>query len=257
GDHQAEDHALSLVRYRGRAGGKILLLSLQGLKARQNQPLHRSRSRGSPQAGGFCDGCRIRDRGTDLHCAERRPELQVQRGNLAAGALRDAGRGGLLLEQAHPGRRRGTVRLAQGQIRRVVAGRAGQYPEDDDRSGSQKIRARHERIPENEEARHRRDRARLLGLKMTAARKKAPYGEASLTLKRVFDAPRALVWKAWTDPKMMEQWFGPRGFTIPVCELDVCKGGSLRIVMRGPDGADYPMKGVFLSVTEPERLVFT
>jgi uncharacterized protein YndB with AHSA1/START domain len=92
---------------------------------------------------------------------------------------------------------------------------------------------------------------------MTAAAKTAPYGEASLTLKRVFDAPRSLVWKAWTDPKMMAQWFGPRGFTIPVCELDVCKGGSLRIVMRGPDGTDYPMKGVFLSVTEPERLVFT
>ena len=56
---------------------------------------------------------------------------------------------------------------------------------------------------------------------------------------------------------MMAQWFGPRGFTIPVCELDVCKGGSLRIVMRGPDGNDHPMKGVFLAVIEPERLVFT
>ena len=67
----------------------------------------------------------------------------------------------------------------------------------------------------------------------------------------------ALVWKAWTDPKMMAQWFGPRGFTSPVCELDVCRGGSLRIVMRGPDGNDYPMKGVFLEVVEPERLVFT
>src|SRR5262249_58519661 len=110
-------------------------------------------------------------------------------------------------------------------------------------------------LPEDEEARHRRDRACLRGLKMTAAAKTAPYGEASLTLKRVFDAPRALVWKAWTDPKMMAQWFGPRGFIIPVCELDVCKGGSLRIVMRGPDGTHYPMKGVFLSVTEPERLV--
>jgi uncharacterized protein YndB with AHSA1/START domain len=92
---------------------------------------------------------------------------------------------------------------------------------------------------------------------MTVAAKTAPYGEASLTLKRVFDAPRSLVWKAWTDPKMMAQWFGPRGFTIPVCELDVCRGGSLRIVMRGPDGNDYPMKGVFLAVVEPERLVFT
>jgi uncharacterized protein YndB with AHSA1/START domain len=92
---------------------------------------------------------------------------------------------------------------------------------------------------------------------MTAATKTASHGEASLTLTREFDAPRTLVWKAWTDPKMMAQWFGPRGFTIPVCELDVCKGGSLRIVMRGPDGNDLPMKGVFLAVIEPERLVFT
>jgi len=92
---------------------------------------------------------------------------------------------------------------------------------------------------------------------MTAAAKTAKYGEGTVTLARVFDAPRALVWKAWTDPKMMAQWFGPRGFTNPVCELDVRVGGSLRIVMRGPDGNDYPMKGVFREVFAPERLVFT
>ena len=92
---------------------------------------------------------------------------------------------------------------------------------------------------------------------MTATTKAAPHGEATVTLIRVFDAPRALVWKAWTDPKMMAQWFGPRGFTNPICELDVRIGGSLRIVMRGPDGSDYPMKGVFREVSVPERLVFT
>jgi uncharacterized protein YndB with AHSA1/START domain len=92
---------------------------------------------------------------------------------------------------------------------------------------------------------------------MTPAAKRAPYGEGSVTFTRVFNAPRALVWKAWTDPKMMAQWFGPRGFTIPVCELDVRVGGSLRIVMRGPDGNDYPMKGVFRQVVVPERLVFS
>jgi uncharacterized protein YndB with AHSA1/START domain len=92
---------------------------------------------------------------------------------------------------------------------------------------------------------------------MTTAAKKAPYGEAHVTLTRIFEAPRALVWQAWTDPKMMAQWFGPRGFTNPVCELDVRVGGSLRIVMRGPDGSDYPMKGVFRDVRVPERLVFT
>ena len=74
---------------------------------------------------------------------------------------------------------------------------------------------------------------------MTAAPKMASFGQASVTLTRIFDAPRALVWKAWTDPKMMAQWFGPRGFSNPVCELDVRVGGSLRVVMRGPDGTDY------------------
>ena len=86
---------------------------------------------------------------------------------------------------------------------------------------------------------------------------KQTYGEGKVAITRVFDAPRALVWQAWTDPKMMAQWFGPRGFTSSVPELDARVGGGLRIVMHGPDGNDYPMKGVFLEVTPPERLVFT
>jgi uncharacterized protein YndB with AHSA1/START domain len=83
------------------------------------------------------------------------------------------------------------------------------------------------------------------------------FGEGTVEIVRVFDAPRALVWRAWTDPKMMAQWFGPRGFTNPVCEFDVRVGGSLRIVMRGPDGNDYPMEGVFREIAPPERLVFS
>lgn len=87
--------------------------------------------------------------------------------------------------------------------------------------------------------------------------KPAQYGEATVTLTRVFDAPRDLVWRAWTDPKHMAQWFGPRGFTSSVPELVVRAGGALRIVMHGPDGNDYPMKGVFREVKPPERLVFS
>jgi len=83
------------------------------------------------------------------------------------------------------------------------------------------------------------------------------YGERTVTLKRTFDAPRALVWKCWTDPKHMAQWFGPTHFTNPVCELDVRPGGALYIVMRAPDGAEYPMKGMFREVVANERLVFT
>ena len=83
------------------------------------------------------------------------------------------------------------------------------------------------------------------------------YGERTVTLTRVFDASRDLVWRAWTDPKHLAQWFGPRGFTSSVPELDVRVGGALRIVMHGPDGSDYPMKGVFREVVPPERLVFS
>lgn len=81
--------------------------------------------------------------------------------------------------------------------------------------------------------------------------------ERSLTLVREFNAPRELVFKVWTDPKHTAQWWGPHGFTNPVCEMDVRVGGAYRIVMRGPDGAEYPGKGVYLEVVEPERLVMT
>jgi uncharacterized protein YndB with AHSA1/START domain len=83
------------------------------------------------------------------------------------------------------------------------------------------------------------------------------HGEGRVTLTRAFDAPRALVWRAWTDPKSVAQWFGPRGFNSSVPEFDVRVGGAFRIVMHGPDGNDYPMKGVFLEVVPPERLVYT
>ncbi len=81
--------------------------------------------------------------------------------------------------------------------------------------------------------------------------------EREVVITRVFDAPRALVFKMWTDPKHMAQWWGPKGFTNPVCEVDARPGGALRIVMRAPDGAEYPMKGIFQEVVAPERLVFT
>jgi uncharacterized protein YndB with AHSA1/START domain len=81
--------------------------------------------------------------------------------------------------------------------------------------------------------------------------------EKELVLKRVFNAPRERVWKAWTDPRQLAQWWGPAGFTNPVCEADVRPGGAIRIDMRGPDGAVYPMTGVYREVVAPERLVFT
>jgi uncharacterized protein YndB with AHSA1/START domain len=82
-------------------------------------------------------------------------------------------------------------------------------------------------------------------------------GELSkLVLTRTVAAPRALVFKAWTEPKQMARWWGPKGFTNPVCEVDVRPGGAIRINMRAPDGAEHPMTGFFREVVPPERLVF-
>ena len=78
-----------------------------------------------------------------------------------------------------------------------------------------------------------------------------------LVLTRVFDAPRDLVFRAWTDPKHLAQWFGPNGFTNPVCEVDLRPGGVWRHVMRGPDGKDHPMTAIFQEFVTPERLIFT
>jgi uncharacterized protein YndB with AHSA1/START domain len=80
--------------------------------------------------------------------------------------------------------------------------------------------------------------------------------EWDLVITRVFDAPRELVFKAWTETKHMAQWWGPKGFTNPVCELDVRAGGAIRIHMRAPNGVVYPMSGMFEEIIEPERLVF-
>jgi len=80
--------------------------------------------------------------------------------------------------------------------------------------------------------------------------------EWDLVMTRVFDAPRELVFKAWTETKHVAQWWGPKGFTNPVCEMDVRAGGAIRIHMRAPDGVVYPMTGVFQEIAAPERLVF-
>jgi uncharacterized protein YndB with AHSA1/START domain len=81
--------------------------------------------------------------------------------------------------------------------------------------------------------------------------------DRELVLTRIIDAPRELVFRMWTDPVHLAKWWGPRDFTNPVCEIDFRPSGALRIVMRAPDGTDYPMGGVFREIIEPERLVFT
>ncbi len=80
-------------------------------------------------------------------------------------------------------------------------------------------------------------------------------GEMILT--RVFDAPRELVWRAWTEHEQIVQWWGPHGFTLPGCEMDFRPGGTYRFVMRGPDGSDNPFHGVYREIVRNERIVFT
>jgi len=80
--------------------------------------------------------------------------------------------------------------------------------------------------------------------------------KAALVLTRTFNAPRELVFKVWTDPKHLAQWWGPHEFTTKIREMDVRPGGAWRYAMRGPDGNDYPFDGVYLDVKEPARLVF-
>ena len=84
----------------------------------------------------------------------------------------------------------------------------------------------------------------------------ATPSDRRLELEREFDAPRELVWMAFADPYHLSQWWGPKGFTNPVCEIDLRAGGKWHHVMRGPDGKDYPTDSVFIEVTPPERIVY-
>ena len=82
-------------------------------------------------------------------------------------------------------------------------------------------------------------------------------------LERIYDAPRELVWKAWTDPKMIMQWWGPDNVSTPECEIDLRVGGKIYIVMEageamGPyKGAKWPMLGTFTAVEPNEHLAYT
>jgi uncharacterized protein YndB with AHSA1/START domain len=92
---------------------------------------------------------------------------------------------------------------------------------------------------------------------MTTADIATPTSDRELILTRIIDAPREKVFKAWTDPELLKQWFTPRPFTTPIVETDVRPGGASLIVMRDPDGNEYPNRGVYLEVIANERLVFT
>ncbi len=77
-----------------------------------------------------------------------------------------------------------------------------------------------------------------------------------VTITRLIDSPREVVWRAWTDQEQLARWWGPEGFTNPVCTFEPRPGGRIEIHMTAPDGTVYPMMGEVLEVVELERLVF-
>jgi uncharacterized protein YndB with AHSA1/START domain len=92
---------------------------------------------------------------------------------------------------------------------------------------------------------------------MTLTDNAATAPDRELVLTRIINAPREKVFKAWTDPELLKQWFAPSPWTTPVAETDVRPGGASLIVMRGPDGNEFPNRGVYLEVVKNERLVLT
>jgi len=92
---------------------------------------------------------------------------------------------------------------------------------------------------------------------MTAAAESAPTTDRDLVLARIIDAPPEKLFRAWTEPELLKQWFAPLPYTTPVAELDVRPGGAILVVMRGPDGIDMPNRGVYLEVVKNKRLVST
>jgi len=85
----------------------------------------------------------------------------------------------------------------------------------------------------------------------------AEAGERELVITRIFDAPRHLVFQAWTEPGRVARWWGPQGFVTTYSDMDIRPGGTFRVCMRSPEGAEHWKQGVYREVVKPERLVFT
>ena len=80
--------------------------------------------------------------------------------------------------------------------------------------------------------------------------------DREIVLTRDFDAPRELVWEAYTDARHLPHWFGPNGFSLTIHAIDVRPGGMWRYTMHGPDGTDYPNRQVYQELVKPERIVY-
>jgi uncharacterized protein YndB with AHSA1/START domain len=85
----------------------------------------------------------------------------------------------------------------------------------------------------------------------------AERGKQEIMIRRVFDAPRELVWKAWIDPEHFQRWWGPKDYTCPFCQMDLRVGGKYLNCMRSPEGQDFWSTGVYREIVPPERIVYT
>jgi uncharacterized protein YndB with AHSA1/START domain len=92
-------------------------------------------------------------------------------------------------------------------------------------------------------------------MKNTGTLKVTTPTDREIVLTRVFDAPRHLVFDAFSKPELLQRWFGPHGWSLVVCEVDLRVGGGFRFVLRGPDGKDMGMRGVYREIVPPERCV--
>ncbi|MRR58413.1 MAG: SRPBCC domain-containing protein [Deltaproteobacteria bacterium] len=79
--------------------------------------------------------------------------------------------------------------------------------------------------------------------------------DQDMVITRRFDAPRELVWKAWTEPEQLMRWWGPKGFTSPACAIDLSVGGRYLFCMRSPEGQDFWSTGTYRDIVVPERIV--
>lgn len=84
-----------------------------------------------------------------------------------------------------------------------------------------------------------------------------PNSDRELILTRLIDAPPSKLFRAWTEPDLMKRWFAPLPWTTPRVETDLRPGGSSLIVMRGPDGNEFPNRGIYLEIVKDKKLVFT
>jgi uncharacterized protein YndB with AHSA1/START domain len=81
--------------------------------------------------------------------------------------------------------------------------------------------------------------------------------ETDLLLERIVDVPRSEIWKAWTNPELLKEWFCPKPWKVTECKLDLRPGGEFYTKMQGPEGQEHPMTGCYLEIVPEKKLVFT